>query len=114
MRGTSIAAFWLLMLLTGCCSTQSGRDFSVSDFESKIVDGKTKQGEVLTMFGKPQSMSRTTQQGETWGYYFQDGGIATPLYLFLPITIKSKTGTVSFRDDVVNSHSASESQTTNK
>ena len=97
-----------LVLLFGACGISPGRDFNTTDFDTKIIDGKTTKAEVIALLGKPRSTYRTPQVGEAWQYYKISGLVGTPLGVFG--SVQSKMATITFNGDVVKSHSLSEGQ----
>jgi len=67
-------------MLSACASIQTGRDFDVLKFESKIERGVSTQAQVRSWLGEPASKGVVVSTGgeryDEWIYYFASGKLS--------------------------------------
>jgi outer membrane protein assembly factor BamE (lipoprotein component of BamABCDE complex) len=75
MKKAAFAVFALLLL--PACSTQIGRDFDLSAFDSSVRRGTTTQADVRGWLGEPggvgMSVDSAGERFEEWSYYYAEG-----------------------------------------
>lgn len=70
----------IIFLLAACGTIQTGRDFDVRTFETKIERGISTQNQVRTWLGTPTStgvnVDTSGERFDEWTYYFASGKLS--------------------------------------
>jgi len=93
---TDVLAFSLITCVLSSCSSTAGnqsiRNESQQSITSKIIEGKTTEAEVLSIYGEPTSKTHVDSNNERWLYSLVNSKMTAATYIPIVGLFSSGTG----------------------
>ncbi|HTS53321.1 MAG TPA: hypothetical protein VMH26_08615 [Burkholderiales bacterium] len=77
-----MCALAALLVMAGCSSMQTGREFNYAKFSQEVRAGKTSMAEVQAVLGPPMGKGLVVEADgsmyDQWTYYYGSGNLTSP------------------------------------
>lgn len=113
-----LSVIFLGVLLSACATSnyEVGNNFTAEQVE-RVKEGITTKGQVMSSFGSPTTISKSSDGREVWLYqYISTSSKAQSMIVVMNVetTSESKMLTITFKDDLVEKYLYTESPSTTK
>jgi len=82
LRHTLVAALAVPVLIVGCTTIQTGREFNYAKFSQETRPGTTNMAQVRAVLGPPMGTGLVVEADgsmyEQWTYYYVNGSLTSP------------------------------------